>query len=102
MAYTGEYKCTRCGKAERRELLVVKKVMFQELGTKPRTLRSRSRTWLCPQCVAKDEDWKADAYSSPGMAAARESVVHPSNVTANTERVKAIREAELNAAADGS
>lgn len=67
MAFTGEYKCSKCGKSEKRELLTAKKVQFLELGIKPRVLKSRLIDWLCPACVAKDPDWKRPAYDSPGM-----------------------------------
>ena len=67
MAFNGEYVCTQCGKQENREMLVVKKVQFQELGVLPTTLRSRSVAWLCPSCVAADADWNQELYSSPGL-----------------------------------
>lgn len=68
MAFTGEYKCSKCGSTPGNpDLLVAKKVMFQELGTNPRTLKSRTVDWLCPPCVAKDPDWKKEPYTSPGM-----------------------------------
>lgn len=67
MAFTGEYKCSNCGKPEKKELLVVKKVMFQTIGIKPTTLRSRNVEWLCPVCVIKDPAWNTAEYSSPGM-----------------------------------
>lgn len=66
MAFTGEYKCSICGKESDPELLTAKKVMFQELGVNPRTLKSRTAGWLCPSCIVKDEDWRRPAYSSPG------------------------------------
>lgn len=68
MAFTGEYKCTSCGTSQGNpSLLVTKKVMFQELGESPRTLKSRTVAWLCPSCVANDSDWRRPPYSSPGM-----------------------------------
>lgn len=70
MAFTGEYVCSECGNVTDRDLLVVKKVQYQELGLKPMTLRSRSVAWLCPKCVARDPHWRQEPYSSPGMAAA--------------------------------
>lgn len=70
MPFAGEYKCSLCGKQEQRDMLVSKKVMFQELGVKPRVFRSRVVGWYCPQCVAKDPDWKQPSYSSPGMQTA--------------------------------
>ena len=69
MAFTGEYKCSHCGVIEDRKLLMAKKVVFQDIGVGARTHRSRVVAWLCPQCVAKDEDWRRIAYDSPGLAA---------------------------------
>jgi rubredoxin len=66
------YKCTRCGAIpgdgtpeEARELLTVKKVSFLGMGVAAKTLRSRVVEWLCPKCVAKDEDWNAPAFEGP-------------------------------------
>ncbi len=74
--FTGEYKCSSCGKNPGNpDLLVVKKVMFQELGVNPRTLKSRTAGWLCPQCIAKDPDWKRPPYSSPGTAEFKQSPI---------------------------
>jgi hypothetical protein len=57
-----EYVCSRCGTPTRRDLLTVKKAVFLEMGVRARTLRSRVCHWLCPNCVAKDEDWNREPY----------------------------------------
>lgn len=58
---TREYKCTKCHKPTPREQLVVKKIMFLGMGAGGRTMRTRVRDWLCPQCVTKDNDWRQPA-----------------------------------------
>ena len=92
MGFPGEYKCTRCNKSEKRELLSAKKVSFQELGVRPRIIRSRIVAWLCPPCVARDEDWRQDAYATPGMAAPQKP--GRPNLARNTARYQAIEEEE--------
>ncbi len=67
MAFHGEYKCSDCGKIESRDLLTAKKVTIQEIGVRPKILRSRIIGWMCPACVAGDADWKREPYASPGM-----------------------------------
>lgn len=91
MAFSGEYKCSGCGKIERADLLTAKKVMFQELGVKPRTLKSRIESWLCPQCVVKDPAWNMPAYSSPGMQPAP---LRPRQVSDEERREAAIKVAQ--------
>ena len=63
------YKCTRCGRGAddgvTRDLLLVKKVTFLEMGTGGRTQRSRVMDWLCPRCTATDEDWNKPAFIVP-------------------------------------
>lgn len=58
-----EHVCTGCGSITEREMLTVKKVLFQEIGLNPLTIRSRNVAWLCPRCVARDEDWRWEAYA---------------------------------------
>lgn len=60
------HECSNCKRITQRDLLMSKKVMFQELGVKPKIFRSRVIAWLCPTCVAADEDWQRPAYESPG------------------------------------
>ena len=67
-----DYKCTKCGAQSTRELLTVKKVLFLEMGVGARTLRSRVIGWLCPPCVAADEQYNAESYEhqkGQGLAA---------------------------------
>lgn len=67
-----DYRCTRCGQrpapeeTKARDLLTVKKVSFLEMGMGGRTLRSRVVDWLCPACVAKDEDYNREPFVAPG------------------------------------
>lgn len=67
MANSIDYACSNCGIDQEPEMLVAKKVMFQEIGVKPRTFRSRIVAWLCPQCTARDADWNKPPYESPGF-----------------------------------
>lgn len=68
MAFQGSYKCSSCGNTESRDKLVAKKVMFQELGERPKTIKSRTTAWLCVRCLVQDPDWKRERYQSPGLA----------------------------------
>ena len=58
------YKCSVCERGESdgitRELLVVKKVTFQEMGSGARMIRSRVVAWLCPTCRDSDIDWNRE------------------------------------------
>jgi len=65
MGNTPNYACTRCGNSVGRELLVVKKAVFLEMGEGGRTYRSRVTGWLCPPCVAADEDWNREKFHPP-------------------------------------
>lgn len=67
MGFAGEYTCTRCSASCDKEMLLAKQVRFQEIGRGAITFKSRVVDWLCPTCVANDEDWKRDEYESPGM-----------------------------------
>lgn len=71
MATNREYVCSECQAPTERELLTVKKVLFLEMGVGARTLRSRVIGWLCPRCVATDEDYNAPSYEhQKGQASA--------------------------------
>lgn len=61
-----DYKCSVCGKNTDRDLLTVKKVQFLEIGEKPSTLKSRTESWLCPDCVGKDPAWNIPKGYAPG------------------------------------
>lgn len=91
MAFAGEYKCSKCGNHERAELLTAKKVMFQELGIKPRTLKSRIEGWYCPKCISEDPVWNMAPYSSPGMVPAPKQ---PRVLSDEEIRLRAIRESQ--------
>lgn len=91
MAFAGEYKCSACGKHEKAELLTAKKVMFQSLGVRPTTIKSRIESWLCPQCVVKDPAWQMEAYSSPGMVPAPKQ---PRILSDEEIRLEAIRKSQ--------
>lgn len=65
MANNPDYTCTRCGTSTAREMLMVKKAVFLEMGEGGRTFRSRVTGWLCPACVATDEDWNREKFHPP-------------------------------------
>ena len=72
MARTVQYICTRHGGEVPRELLLAKKVQFVGMGEGSRTHRSRVVEWLCPQCIAKDEDWnRPRSFSAFKLAVTR-------------------------------
>lgn len=72
MANNRPYACSACKGPTPREHLLVKKVIFQELGVKPKMARSRTAAWLCPSCLQKDPHWNLGAYVAPGMVEADE------------------------------
>ena len=65
MANNPDYTCTNCGTSTPRELLMVKKAVFLEMGEGGRTHRSRVTGWLCPVCVAADVDWNREKFHPP-------------------------------------
>ena len=91
MAFAGEYKCSVCGNHTEAKLLTAKKVMFQSLGVKPTTIKSRIESWLCPRCIIEDPAWKMEAYSSPGMIPAPKQ---PRILSDEEIRLKAIRDSQ--------
>lgn len=68
MARDIDYKCSKCGAkpvgpgGTVKEMLVVKKVLFAEMGTTGRTLKTRVVAWLCPPCTKEDEAWLQKDY----------------------------------------
>lgn len=63
-----KYVCTRCGLVTARDKLTVKRVMFQSMGIKFRTLRSKVVDWLCESCREQDEVWNTEKFfGTPGM-----------------------------------
>lgn len=65
MANQPDYICTRCGGEPGRDLLMVKKAVFLEMGEGGSTIRSRVTDWLCPDCVRKDPDWHREKFHPP-------------------------------------
>lgn len=49
--------CTKCGKRETRENIVVMKVAFHRLGASSTQERSRNAAWLCPECCGSSDEW---------------------------------------------
>ncbi|HEY6021731.1 MAG TPA: hypothetical protein VIY48_18235 [Candidatus Paceibacterota bacterium] len=71
MAREIEYKCTSCGQPQSRSDLIVKKVVFLEMGAGGRTIKSRVIHWLCRVCKSRDVDWNREAFEQPGTPAER-------------------------------
>lgn len=68
MPHYTEYLCTNCGQYTERELLTVKKVVFTEMGSGGKVLKSRTIGWLCNDCIEDDEHYNLDAYTTaPGL-----------------------------------
>lgn len=61
------YLCTRHDGLVPRELLLVKKVQFTEMGAGGKVQKSRVVDWLCPDCVVKDADWNREEFKAPGQ-----------------------------------
>lgn len=62
-----DYKCTKCGKITLRDILVVKSVVFKNMGAGANTLKSTTTEWLCDECLELDEDYQRPPFRSPGM-----------------------------------
>lgn len=69
MARDIDYKCSKCGAKPvgpngepTKEMLVVKKVLFAEMGTTGRTIKTRVTDWLCAECVKEDPAWQQKDY----------------------------------------
>lgn len=63
------YVCTFCLTETDRKDLLVKKVLFTEMGAGGKLVRSRVVNWLCPNCTVKDPDWTQ--ASNQGSARSR-------------------------------
>ena len=63
-----DYKCSVCNKPTGRNLLTVKKVSFLEMGEKPGVIKTRTESWLCPDCCAKDSAFNIPKGHAPGRA----------------------------------
>ena len=61
-----DYRCTQCGKETDRDLLTVKKVSFLEIGENPRAIKTRTESWLCPNCIKEDNAFNIPKGFSPG------------------------------------
>lgn len=60
------YRCTVCKETKDREDLVAKKINFVKLGVGGRLVRSRTKHWLCPECLEDDPDWDLEDFRAPG------------------------------------
>lgn len=65
MARQYDYSCSNCGQQTARDRLIVKKVVFLEMGAGGRTVRGRVAAWLCPDCIALDEDYNRQPHVTP-------------------------------------
>lgn len=61
-----DYKCSMCATPTERELLTVKKVSFLEMGARPGTIKTRTESWLCPNCLKKDTAFNIPKGFAPG------------------------------------
>lgn len=63
-----KYQCTVCKKTVPRDELTAKRISFQTMGMRFKTLRSRVIGWLCKECLEKDETWNMPKrQNAPGM-----------------------------------
>lgn len=71
---TQTYVCGLCKNIRQRDELLAKKISYITLGAKGKTVRSRTKEWVCLHCLAegKDPDFDIEAYDSPGMRRAEE------------------------------
>lgn len=74
-----KYQCTVCKRTVPREQLTAKRISFQTMGERFKTLRSRVIGWLCEDCREKDSIWNLPKrQSAPGMKGTKldETVTH--------------------------
>lgn len=71
-----EYKCTKCGEMPGRELLTCKKVVFQGIGMNAKISKTRTESWLCPTCTARDPQWNLQPFEAPGVAGTTKAATH--------------------------
>lgn len=63
-----DYKCMTCKLPKERDDLVVKRVVFSNIGRNGKQLRARSVGFICSSCLATDVDWNREAWKdAPGM-----------------------------------
>lgn len=74
MPQTQTYTCSLCGNIRNRDELLAKKISYITLGARGKTVKSRTKQWICIFCLAsgKDADWDIEAYDSPGMRRAED------------------------------
>jgi hypothetical protein len=74
MPQTQTYVCGLCETIRPRDELLAKKISYLTLGAKGKTVRSRTKDWVCLHCIAdgKDPDFDIEAYDSPGMRRAED------------------------------
>lgn len=74
MPQTQTYVCGLCDNIRPRDELLAKKISYITLGAKGKTIRSRTKDWICIHCLAagKDPDFEIEAYDSPGMRRAED------------------------------
>lgn len=70
MPHYTDYRCSVCCQITLKSLLVVKKAVFQPLGSGAKIIKSRTISWLCNECVEKDEDYQREAFDAPGHKSA--------------------------------
>lgn len=63
MTEVARKNCTRCGKEENRENVIVMKVAFHRLGEPSSQVRSRNVDWLCPECLGASDEWNIPSRS---------------------------------------
>jgi hypothetical protein len=62
------YKCTFCENVVERDTLTAMRVQFTTMGKPTKVLKSRVVSWLCPQCIQYEPQWKSDPWlQSPGL-----------------------------------
>lgn len=68
-----DYRCSECGRQTPRDLLTVKKVSFLEMGENPKAIKTRTESWLCPDCINKDKAFNIPKGHAPGRTNFRAS-----------------------------
>lgn len=74
MSQTTTYNCSLCKKVRARDDLLAKKISYLTLGARGKTVKSRTKQWICIYCLAdgKDPDYDIEPYDSPGMRRAED------------------------------
>jgi hypothetical protein len=66
MPHYTDYRCTVCRQVTLKQLLTVKKAVFQPLGAGAKIIKSRTVAWLCNECVELDPEYMLEAFNAPG------------------------------------